>query len=118
MNSPLFSPIWFYFIELFGNFRSVFITIGLFNLISSAIVIFLHMINGNDISKYVKKITIMGAIVVLIGSIMPSKETCYKMIVASYVTPANIELAKGEAADLIDYIIEKVDKLNNKEESD
>lgn len=118
MNSPLLNPIWFYLIELFERFGTAFVIIGLFALIGGGIAIFISMMEMDDVPKCVKKIMIIGAVVLAIGGIIPSKETCYKMIVASYVTPANIESVKGEATDLIDYIIEKVDELTDNEESD
>ncbi len=118
MNSPLFNPFWFYLIELFGRFGIAFVIIGLFAVIGSGIAIFICMMEGDDIPKCVKKIIIAGAIVLALGGLIPSKETCYKMVVASYVTPANIESVKGEATDLVDYIIEKIDELNDNEESD
>lgn len=118
MNFPIFNPIWFYLIELFERFGTAFVVIGALALIGSGIVIFICMIEPEAIPKYIKKIAIIGAITLAIGGFIPSKETCYKMIVTSYITPANIESAKGEATDLIDYIIEKVDELNDNEESD
>lgn len=118
MNSPLFNPLWFYLIELFERFGIVFVIIGFFAVIGGGIAIFIFMMEGDDISKCVKKIIVVGAILLALGGLIPSKETCYKMIVASYVTPANIEGVKGEATDLIDYIIEKIDELNDNEESD
>lgn len=76
------------------------------------------MMEGDEIPKCIKKIIIAGAIVLTIGGLIPSKETCYKMVVASYVTPVNIELAKGEVTDLIDYIVDKVNELTDKDKKD
>lgn len=118
MNSPILNPIWLYLIELFERFGIAFVIIGIFALIGSGIAIFICIMESEVIPKYIKNIVIIGAITLAIGGFIPSKETCYKMIVASYVTPANIESAKGEATDLIDYIIEKVNELTDKEESD
>ena len=118
MNFPILNPIWFYLIELFERFGIAFVIIGIFALIGSGIAIFICAAESEVIPKYIKKIVIIGAITLAIGGFIPSKETCYKMIVTSYITPANIESAKGEATDLIDYIIEKVDELTDNEESD
>lgn len=76
------------------------------------------MMENDKIPKYIKKIVIAGVIVLTIGGLIPSKETCYKMVVVSYVTPANIESAKGEVTDIIDYIIDKVDELTDKDKKD
>ena len=40
------------------------------------------------------------------------------MAVASVVTYENVEAVKGEATDLIDYIIDSVDKLNDSKEGE
>ena len=118
MNSPILNPIWFYLIELFERFGIAFVVIGIFALIGGVVAIFISMAEVEDVPKCVKKIMIIGAIVLAIGGIIPSEKTCYKMIVTSYITPANIESVRGEAIDLIDYIIEKVDELTDNEESD
>lgn len=82
------------------------------------IFIFINMMEGDEIPKFLKKITIAGMVVALVGGFIPSKETCYKMIVVSYITPSNIEAVKGEATDLIDYIVDKVDELTDKDKKD
>lgn len=47
------------------------------------------------------------------------KDTLLKMLIANTVTYENVESAKHEATDLVDYIIEKVDTLmDNKETED
>lgn len=44
---------------------------------------------------------------------IPSESTMYKMIIANNITENNIESVKGEVNDLIDYIIDKIDELND-----
>lgn len=119
MNSPIFNPIWFYLIELFGRFGVAFVIAGLVGLIGGGICIFLTVVvNEEKPHKWMTKIMIAGAIVASIGGLIPSKETCYKMIVTSYITPSNIEAVKGEATDLIDYIVDKVDELTDNDKKD
>lgn len=118
MNSPIFNPIWFYLIELFERFGTAFVVVGLIALVGGGIFIFLYLIDEEKPPKFVIRTFIAGAIVACIGGLIPSKDTCYKMIVTSYITPSNIEAVKGEATDLIDYIVDKVDELTDKEEKD
>ena len=115
---PIFNPIWFYLVELFERFGTAFAIIGGFSLIGSGVVILICMMENDEIPKCIKKIVIAGVIVLTIGGLIPSKETCYKMVVVSYVTPANIESAKGEVTDIIDYIIDKVNELTDKDKKD
>ena len=103
---------------MFERFGTAFVIIGLIVAGAAGCFGFFWFLEEDELPKGIKRAIIIGSIVALIGGIIPSKETCYKMIVASYVTPANIESVKGEATDLIDYIIEKVDELTDNEESD
>lgn len=115
---PIFNPIWFYLIELFGRFGVAFVVAGLIGLIGGGIAVFICLMDEKKPPKFIIKIIIAGAIVASIGGLIPSQETCYKMIVTSYITPSNIEAVKGEATDLIDYIVDKVDELTDSDEKD
>ena len=48
--------------------------------------------------------------------LLPSKETSYKILAASMVTPNNIAAVGETAEDIIDYIVESVDTLLEKED--
>lgn len=55
---------------------------------------------------------------VALGAVVPSYTTIKEMAVASVVTYENVEAVKCEATDLIDYIIDSVDKLNDSKEGE
>lgn len=118
MNSPIFNPIWFYLIELFNRFGFAFVIIGLLMAGAAGIFTFCLFFEDEKPPKTVIKVIIAGVILAFIGGLIPSQETCYKMIVTSYITPSNIEAVKGEATDLIDYIVDKVDELTDSNEKD
>ena len=62
-------------------------------------------------SKRTRKIVILFSILLLIViPFIPSKETCYKMMIASQVTDNNIQKAEDVIKDSVDYIFEKIDK--------
>ena len=42
--------------------------------------------------------------------LLPSKETCYKMMVASQITDTNIQKAEDVIKDSVDYIFEKINE--------
>lgn len=66
-----------------------------------------------SLSKLFMTITIICAIV---GTMILLYTAEKEMAVANIVTYENVEAVKGEATELIDYIIDSVDKLNaNKE---
>ena len=87
-------------------------------MIGGGISIFCCFMEGDKPPKWLRNILIACGIVICIGGLILSKETCYKMIITSYITPSNIEAVKGEATDLIDYIVDKVDELTDKNEKD
>ena len=43
----------------------------------------------------------------------PSSKTITKMVVASYVTEENVDKAKEQVVEIVDYIFEKVDEVND-----
>ena len=58
-----------------------------------------------------RKIVILFSILLIIViPFIPSKETCYKMMVSSQVTKENIKSAEDVIKDSVDYIFEKIDK--------
>lgn len=66
----------------------------------------------NELPDWFKlKITMFFVIPIIIGLLIPEENTVYKMLIASYATPNNIEYVKETGKDLVDYIIEKANEL-------
>lgn len=62
-------------------------------------------------ARRTRKIVIFFSILLLIViPFIPSRETCYKMMVASQITDTNIQKAKDVIKDSVDYIFEKINK--------
>ena len=62
-------------------------------------------------ARRTRKIVILFSILLIIViPFIPSKETCYKMMVASQITDTNIQKAEDVIKDSVDYIFEKIDK--------
>ena len=62
-------------------------------------------------ARRTRKIVILFSILLLIViPFIPSKETCYKMMVSSQITDNNIMKAEDVIKDSVDYIFEKIDK--------
>ena len=58
-----------------------------------------------------RKIVIFFSILILIViPFIPSKETCYKMMVSSQITDNNIQKAEDVIKDSVDYIFEKINE--------
>ena len=58
-----------------------------------------------------RKIVILFSIMLLIViPFIPSKETCYKMMVSSQITDTNIQKAEDTIKNSVDYIFEKINE--------
>jgi accessory gene regulator protein AgrB len=108
---PFVNPWLFYLINLSHGLKVLFITAGG---IAGIIAIFT---GGNildddntpmEIAKFkktCKKFLILALILFFIAILIPSKEVCYQMLVASLVTPDNLKVAGQTAQDIINYIV-------------
>ena len=111
---PIISPWIFYLLDKidFLNFVSFF---GVICLLFVIVVIKLHLVFENpynpkeikELYKGLKKFFIIFAIVVIIT---PSKDTLYKMLIASQITPNNINAAGKTITEGIDYIFDKINE--------
>ena len=62
-------------------------------------------------ARRTRKIVIIFSILLLIViPFIPSKETCYKMMVASQITDNNIQKAEDTIKNSVDYIFEKINE--------
>ena len=62
-------------------------------------------------ARRIRKIVILFSILLLVViPFIPSKETCYKMIVASQITDTNIQKAEDVIKNSVDYIFEKINE--------
>ena len=62
-------------------------------------------------ARKTRKIVILFSISILIViPFIPSKETCYKMMVASQITDNNIQKAEDTIKNSVDYIFEKINE--------
>jgi hypothetical protein len=123
---PIINPLYFYFINVASNLKEA---VGLFGGIILSIAICWFIVAGaakienriKDMTwhlKNIKKLVITSTIFIFIAILMPSEATMYKMMVASIVTPNNIQAAGNSVTDIIDYIVNSVDKVINEKESE
>ena len=62
-------------------------------------------------ARRTRKIVILFSILLIIViPFIPSKETCYKMMVSSQITDNNIQKAEDVIKDSVDYIFEKINE--------
>ena len=118
--TPIINPWIFYFAEIFNNIHLVF---GVLSIVFLIVVIVLTITTAvmsvDDFGLYDHEIEVsktylkIFVILLLISSpfaiLSPSKETVYKMTIASYITEENYVKGKEEVKEIIDYIAEKID---------
>ena len=67
----------------------------------------------------VKKKAIIASVVIIVGvivaALIPSKDACYQMIAAHYLTYENVDSVGGQAKEVVDYIFDKVDEVTEDE---
>lgn len=124
--NPIISPLWFYLIGVGAGAQVLLGVVGGTIAIAAGIVLIIGAIEYYDynyestlkIIKISKKYFMIGLMIGFFAILVPSKETCYQMIAATIVTPNNIEIVGETTTDIVDYIIESVDILLEKEEED
>ena len=113
---PIINPWLFYLIDKAEDLTGPLMTIGIMFWASVAIWGFIMLMEdmqedfskGWKLTKPFRWIITIGLIIALL---LPSKETSYKMLAASMVTPDNITAVGETAESIIDYIVESVDTL-------
>ena len=122
--TPIINPLWFYLIGISENIACTFWIVGgilLFIGIAAGIVTIVESEDMEEnhlknLFKTIKQICILGIMLIMIGNLTPSKDTCYKMMTATLVTPNNITAVGEAATDVVDYIVDSVDRLLEEDE--
>ena len=116
---PIINPWLFYLIDKAEDITFPLTLIGIMFWIAT-IIIYIPASEDEEWAvrflKNTKLIRILLTIGLIIAMLLPSKETSYKMLAASMVTPNNIAAVGETAEDIIDYIVESVDTLLEKED--
>ena len=123
----IINPWVFYLLNILENVVSgIVIALFIFGIVlwSYAIIWYVELSTSyhDDEDKYpsplaiVKKWKIPLIICIVVLILTPSKETCYKMLIASQVTTENIESAKETVKEVADYIVESAKEIKEKTE--
>lgn len=107
----IINPWWFYLIGIAEAVQTFFFVIGILGLLGTCITWFVFMVEGDKINFPMKTLSIIFAIMIFIGSLIPNEKTCYSMAIASVATTENLEYAAEAGKNIIDYITEKAIEL-------
>ena len=112
---PIINPLYIYLISIISTLKTGLAFIMLFAglaFIAVGMLYFLGEItNKKNGKRILKTVTITFIVSLLIYIFVPDKDTCYKMMATSIVTPDNIETVKDETIKTIEEI---ADILQNK----
>jgi hypothetical protein len=124
MNNPIISPWVIYLIDvascLGGITRGAFGLAMAFVIIGAIIYAIWRFVEYDEdfdedakksetYFKALKKGAIIALALVVANALIPTKETAYTMLVASYATEENVEKATDAIKSGVDYIFEKLD---------
>ena len=125
---PIISPWLIYLIDLFDCLKGL-LNIALILLVCAIVVIliiwFVCSIDYHDerddnviivCKKRLKKLIIWLGISGLLFTAIPSKDTMYTMLVLENVTTENIQDIGKTGKDMVDYIVDQIDKVVNEDE--
>lgn len=128
MEGPIISPWLIYLINASLGIRISLIFIGSLLLVlawflytnSDTTFVWSDSYKDQELSKKYKRtknVAIAIAVLVLMTSfLIPSKQTCYQMLAAHYMTYENVDALGGQAKEVVDYIFDKVDEVTNDEQ--
>lgn len=66
----------------------------------------------------IKRYVLIGCAFIILATLTPTEKTIYRMTIASYITEDNLSKGKEEAKELIDYIVEKMDEIEETDSVD
>ena len=114
---PIINPWMFYLVDCLDGLKMLCIfAVPLLLFVIVIITIMIDDLKPNmekELKSYrrTRKIVILFSILLLVViPFIPSKETCYKMMVASQITDTNIQKAEDTIKNSVDYIFEKINE--------
>lgn len=109
--TPIINPWLFYLVNVIADLKLNCLIIALlFTLYIGASTLIDEDLNDEKTAKAIKKVVICVSLVVTAETFLPSKETCYQMMVASQVTEENVKKAEDAIKNSVDYIFEKINE--------
>ena len=116
---PIISPWYFYWVSVAGTAKGFFVGVLIIIAIIAAAIAFsgiIFLLNGEDIGRCKKIFKFLFIATCVTGSafiLIPSEQTCNKMLVTSLVTPDNIDYVQSLGQDFGDWVIDTVNRIQN-----
>ena len=115
---PIINPWLFYLVDVIGNFKSACLALLLIIVIGFGATVLIEVGGAADeleldeakVIKTLKKMVVASVLLMTFDMLLPSKKTCYQMMIASQITDNNIQKAEDVIKDSVDYIFEKINE--------
>jgi hypothetical protein len=115
---PIINPWLFYIVDVIDNFKSACFILILIVVICFGAIFLIEIGETADeleldevkVIKTLKKIVVVVVLLITFNMLLPSKKTCYQMMIASQVTDNNIQKAEDVIKGSVDYIFEKINE--------
>lgn len=111
----IINPIWFYLIGVVDKLKTIFTILAL-GCAVGCLISFIYVFETDDDEDREKGIRlgrnfmIWAIVTMILGVLLPNKETSYQMLVASQVTADNVNNALEIIKNCVDYIVEVMNK--------
>lgn len=116
--TPIINPWMFYLVDVINNFKTACFVLILLIVIGFGAITLIEIGETADeleldeakVIKTLKKMAIVVVLLMTFNMLLPSKKTCYQMMIASQITDNNIQKAEDVIKDSVDYIFEKINE--------
>ena len=113
---PIINPWLFYLVDVIGNFKSACFALLLVIVIGFGATVLIEVGEAKDeleldavkVIKTLKRMVAVAVLLMTLDMLLPSKKTCYQMMIASQVTDNNIQKAEDVIKGSVDYFFEKI----------
>lgn len=115
---PIINPWLFYIVDVIDNFKSACFILILLIVIAFGAIVLIEIGETADeleldevkVIKTLKRMVVVVVLLITFNMLLPSKKTCYQMMIASQVTDNNIQKAEDVIKGSVDYIFEKINE--------
>lgn len=107
------NPLWFYLLGVSEGVKiaSIILSVGLlFMCIFLGVICIDCQFDDKNIVKCFKAFLTAFAVTLMLSILVPSEQTCKEMMIASVVTHENVDTAKQDVKEIVDYVFEKVEE--------
>lgn len=132
--NPIINPMWFYLIDMLDGLSFIaglLVFVLIFVLFLSGWGLgYLYLDNDmweytrdddydddrltdiwKNFTKWWKRLFVLLVVLLTLTILVPSEQTIYKMMIATYATGDNIEIVLDKITDGVDYIFDKIDEV-------